>query len=214
MASPPASAGADCGAPEPYQPQAAWSGPPADLPPVPPLPERPLKVDGAYTVWGAVHQLRSLLHAADVTSTPIAITGFVVDSSIPRAPACAVHRTGQADPAGCVAEVPSFWLADDRAGAPGVTVRVVGWARNYAVVYDAMAKKGPVEDDILNVTVPFPLPAVGMKVRVTGPYAVSRMVASDMVSEPLGGVMSYQKLEVLEPGPAPAAFGPGTRAPR
>jgi hypothetical protein len=59
---------------------------------------------------------------------------------------------------------------------------------------------------MLNVEVPFPLPAVGAKVKVTGAYNISKVVVSDMVSEPLGGVIAYQKIETLEPAPEAAKF--------
>jgi hypothetical protein len=64
----------------------------------------------------------------------------------------------------------------------------------------------PVTDDILNVPEPNPLPAIGAKVKVTGSYSVTKTVGSDMVSEPLGGVMAFQKMDTVEPAPEPAAF--------
>jgi hypothetical protein len=171
----------------------------------------------AYTVYGAVHQLRSLGHSKEVTADPISVVGYVVDSNIPRAPACAVHRTGRADPDNCDAPLPSFWIADDKTSPTAPRIRVVGWARNFAVVFDAMTQykkvapgktpREPVMDDILNVPVPFPLPAAGMRVKVTGSYNFGKTVVSSMVSEPLAGVMAFQKWEVLEPAPSPAAFG-------
>jgi hypothetical protein len=207
-----------CGGGEenPYKPQPAWSGTHASLPAPPALPTNPLKAGDAYTVYGAGHQLRSLLHSKDVTVNPITITGYVVDSNIPRAPECAIHKTGKADPPNCTAEVPSFWVADEKGATKAMKVRVVGWARNFAVIYDAMKAyqrlrpgeqpKEPVNDDILNVAVPFPLPAVGAKVKITGQYNVSKTVVSDMVSEPIGGVMALQKYEEVEAPPQPAAF--------
>ena len=203
----------------PYKPQPAWSGKAASIPAPPTLPNTPIKNGSDFTVYGAVHQLRSLMHAKDVTGPPaISIIGYIVDSNIPRAPDCAVHKTGKADPEGCNTEVPSFWVADDKGDMKGLKVRVVGWARNYAVIYDAMqaykklkpgdvpTDKQLVTDDMLNVTEPFPLPAVGAKVRITGAYNVAKTVVSDMVSEPVGGVMALQKLDTLEPAPEPAKF--------
>ena len=76
----------------------------------------------------------------------------------------------------------------------GPKIRVVGWARNFAVVYDAMVAykklkpdqqpKEPINDDILNVPLPNPLPSIGAKVKITGAYNVAKTVVSDMVSEP------------------------------
>ncbi len=203
----------------PYKPQPAWSGKAANMPVPPSMPSTPIKQGDAYTVYGAVHQLRSMMHSKDVTSPPaISIVGYIVDSNIPRAPDCAVHKTGKADPEGCNTEIPSFWIADNKDDTKGTKVRVVGWARNFAVVYDAMkgyknlkpgdvpTEKQAVKDDTLNVTVPFPLPAVGAKVKITGAYNVAKTVVSDMVSEPIGGVMSLQTMETLEQAPAPAKF--------
>jgi hypothetical protein len=161
-----------------------------------------------------------MMHAKDVTSPPaITITGYIVDSNIGRAPDCAVHKTGKADPEGCAPEVPSFWVADNKDDTKGLKVRVVGWARNFAVIYDAMkayknikcpgdqpTEKQVVTDDMLNVPEPCPLPAIGAKVKITGAYNVAKTVVSDMVSEPVGGVMALQKLETLEPAAEPAKF--------
>jgi len=201
----------------PYKPQPDWSGKRASLPAPPSLPSTPIKSGDAYTVYGAIHQLRSLIHSKEVTAQPITIAGYVVDSNIPRAPDCAVHKTGKKDPDNCTPEVPSFWIADNKGDTKGPKIRVVGWARNFAVIYDAMVayKKvkpgeqppdGGVMDDMLNVVVPFPLPSVGAKVRVTGAYNVAKVVVSDMVSEPTGGVIAYSKVDQLEPAPEPAAF--------
>jgi hypothetical protein len=46
-----------------------------------------------------------------------------------------------------------------------------------------------------------------MRVRVTGRFGTTRTLIASQVSEPLGGVMTYAKMELLEPAPAPAAFG-------
>jgi hypothetical protein len=200
----------------PYKPVPAWSGKRASLPAPPPLPSTPIKQGDSYTVYGAIHQLRSFIHNKDVTTQAITVTGYIVDSNIPRAPDCAVHKTGKKDPEGCTPEVPSFWIADDKGNTKGPKIRIVGWARNFAVVYDAMTAykkvkpgdqpKEPVTDDMLNVQVPFPLPSVGAKVKITGAYNVARTVVSDMVSDPSGGVMALQKIETLEPAPDLARF--------
>src|SRR5262249_50848508 len=77
----------------PYKPQPAWSGKAGSVPAPPSLPSTPIKNGDAFTVYGAVHQLRSLMHNKDVTQPPaITITGYIVDSNIPRAPDCAVHK--------------------------------------------------------------------------------------------------------------------------
>ena len=110
--------------------------------------------------------------------------------------------------------MPSFWIADNKDDTKGLKVRVVGWARNFAVIYDAMVMynkvkpgeqptdKQIVTDDMLNVPLPFPLPAVGAQVKITGAYNVAKTVVSDMVSEPTGGVMALQKVDTLQPRPS------------
>ena len=35
-------------------------------------------------------------------------------SALPSAPACAIHKTGKADPEDCKSEIPSFWIADTK----------------------------------------------------------------------------------------------------
>jgi hypothetical protein len=202
----------------PYKPQPAWSGKAANVPSPPTLPTTPIKQGDAYTVYGAIHHLHSLIHAKEVTANPISIVGYVVDSNIPRAPDCAVHKTGKKDPDNCSPEVPSFWIADNKGDTKGEKIRIVGWARNFAVIYDAMVaykklkpgvaptEKEVVTDDVLNVPVPFPLPSVGAKVKLTGAYNAFKTVVSDMVSEPVGGVMSLQKYEEQEAAPSPAQF--------
>jgi hypothetical protein len=200
----------------PYKPTPAWSGKHASLPAPPSLPNTPLKNGDSYTIYGSIHQLRSLIHSKDVTAQPISITGYIVDSNIGRAPKCAIHKTGKADPADCNAEVPSFWIADDKGNTKGPKIRVVGWARNFAVICDAMKaynklKPGeqpekPVNDDILNVPLPNPLPSIGAKVKITGAYNVAKTVVSDMVSEPSGGVIAMQKIDQLEPAPELAHY--------
>jgi hypothetical protein len=212
-------AAAGCSGDEnPYKPQPAWTGKQANLPSPPPLPNNPIKQGDAYTIYGAVHHLRSLIHGKEVTANPISIVGYIVDSNIPRAPDCAIHKTGKGDPEGCNPEVPSFWIADAKGDTKGPKVRVVGWARNFAVIFDAITAykkvkpgeqpkdKQIITDDMLNVTVPFPLPSVGAKVKITGSYNVAKVVVSDMVSEPAGGVMVLQKMDELEPAPEVAHF--------
>jgi hypothetical protein len=201
---------------EPYKPQPAWSGKKASIPAPQTLPSTPIKTGDAYTIYGAIHHLRSLIHSKEVTANPISITGYIVDSNVPRAPDCAVHKTGKADPDGCNPEIPSFWISDTKGDTKSQKIRVVGWARNFAVVYDAMVDYGklkegdkpkePIKDDILNVEVPFPLPAVGAKVKITGRYNTSGRAGSDLIADPNTGVLLYNKMDVLEPASAPVAF--------
>ena len=203
---------------EPYKPSPAWSGKKPNVPTPPTLPNTPIKAGDAYTVYGATHHLRSLTHMKDVTAAPISITGYIVDSNISRAPECAIHPTGKKDKDECVAEIPSFWIADTKGDTKGPKIRVIGWARNFAIIYDAIkaydklkdgvapTEKEVVKDDILNIDVPWPLPAVNAKVKITGKYNVSGRNSGDLVSDPMNGVMMQTKIEVIEKAPDKAAF--------
>lgn len=204
-----------CGnADEAYKPAPAWSGRKANLPAPPQLPTTPIKAGDAYSIFGASHHLKSRIHSADVTAKDITIQGYIVDSNIPNAPACAIHKTGKGDDEKCKdVPIPSIWIADSK-GETKAKMRVIGFARNFAVVFDAMEKykglKDPpkelIKDDQWQVDVPFPLPAVGAKVKITGKYGYSSSKASGLVTDPMYGVMTYGKMEYVEPSPEPAKF--------
>ena len=201
---------------EPYKPLPAWSGRKASIPAPPQLPTTPIKNGDAYTVYGAIHHLRSSIHNADVTAKEIAIVGYITKSNIDTAPACAIHKTGKKDPEGCVTEIPTFWIADNKGDAKTQPhIKVMGWASNFANVHDAMEKyaklkeppKELYKDEVWGGDVPFPLPAVGAKVKVTGKYGVNFQKASTgIAADPLNGIMTYSKIEEIEPAPEPAAF--------
>lgn len=206
------------GADDPYKPAPAWSGRKPNLPSPPALDSSPIKVGEAYTIAGASHHLRSRMHDEEVTKNPITIQGYIVEENISSAPACAIHKSGKADPEDCKAEIPSFWIADTKdAGPDKPRIRVLGWAKNFATVYDAMEKykslKAPptekqvVKDDMWMVDVPFPLPAKGAKVKVTGKYGFAFTKASTgIVSDPVNGVMTFEKMETVEEAPEKVAF--------
>ncbi|RYG70610.1 hypothetical protein EON77_13745 [bacterium] len=198
----------------PYKAAPAWSGRKPSLPSPPALPTTPVKSGDAYTIYGAIHHLRSRIHEKEVNGKEIAITGYIVESNIPDAPLCAVHPTGKKDPDDCKdIPIPSFTIADTKDDAKGQKIRVLGWASNFANVYEADKKyrnlkdapKELYKDEVWAVDVPFPLPAVGAKVKVTGKYGFTfGRSSSGLVSEPQSGVLTYAKLEVLEPAPEPA----------
>ena len=184
---------------------------------MPPLPTAPIKTGDAYTIFGAIHHLRSRIHSAEVTSKEISLVGYIVDSNIATAPACAVHKTGKKDPDDCITEIPSFTLADAKGdiNPKSPHIKVMGWASNFANVFDAIQKyrnlksppKEPLKDEVWANDMPFPLPAVGAKVKVTGKYGVNfAKSSSGIAADPLSGIMTYSNLEVLEPAPEPAAF--------
>lgn len=217
--------GCSSGSDEPYKAAPAWSGRKPSLPTPPTLGSSPVKVGDAYTIHGASHHLRSRIHEQDVTKAPITITGYIVEENISNAPKCALHKIGKADPEDCPPagqppiEIPSFWIADEKgAGADKPRIRVLGWAKNYATVYEAFEKyknlkevkdpaKDLLQDEVWSVAVPYPLPAVGAKVKVTGKYGfVFSKASTGLVSDPINGVMTYEKMEVVEPAAEPVAL--------
>ncbi len=207
-----------CGGDEqPYKAAPAWSGKKANLPAPPTLPSTPVKTGDAYTIYGAIHHLRSRIHEKEVNGKEITITGYIVDSNIPTAPLCAVHPAGKKDPDDCKdIPIPSFAIADAKGADPKTPrIRVLGWASNFANVFEAdkkykNLKEAPKElykDELWAVDVPFPLPANGAKVKVTGKYGYTFAKSSaGLVSEPLTGVLTYTKIEIVEPAPEPAAL--------
>jgi hypothetical protein len=207
-------AAVDCSvAPMAYTPVPAWSGRAANLPEPPVLAVRPIQVGGAYTVFGATHHLGSSLHVADVTGKPISIVGYIVSSNLASAPRCALHHTGIADPKGCVTPIPSFTIADGKGDSSGPTIAVMGWASNFANVFEAYEKykklSGPpaqlYQDELWATGVPYPLPSVGAKVKVTGRYGVNFSRSSTgLTADPVNGIMTVDAVEYLEPAPQPA----------
>lgn len=200
---------------EPYQATPAPSGRKPNLPGVPALPTLPLKAGESWTVYGATHHINSDIHRAEVAGKKLTIEGYIVESNIPSAPACALHEVGKKDPDDCKAEVPRFAIADKKGDTSGRKIGVLGWARNFAVVFEAEKayhdKKEPpkelVKDDVWGVDVPFPLPAVGAKVRITGTYDFNfTKSTTGMVSDPDNGILTFEKIEVLEPAETPASF--------
>jgi hypothetical protein len=213
--------GCSSGSDEPYKPAPAWSGRKASIPAVPQLPNTPTKAGDAYTVFGAIHHLNSRIHNTEVTAKDITIQGYIVQTNLAEAPQCAIHKTGKKDPDDCGKDlpggipIPSFWIADNKGDTKGPMIRVLGWAKNFASVFDAMEKyknlKDPpkelFKDEIWMVDVPFPLPAVGAKVKVTGKYGYTFTKSSTgLVADPRNGVMTYGSILYLEPAPEPAAF--------
>jgi hypothetical protein len=215
---------------EPYKAQPAFSGRKASLPAVPALSTAPKKAsDGTYTIFGAIHDLKSRIHTSEITTKEaITITGYIVQTNYETAPKCLQHPTGKKDPDNCpppgaTNEIPSFWIADQKGDAKGQKIRVLGWAKNWATIFDAMKKykdmkevkdpaKDLVKDDVWSVDVPFPLPAVDAQVKVTGKYGYTFTKATTgMVSDPANGVMTYQKIEYVTPAPAQAMFATASK---
>jgi hypothetical protein len=212
-----AAAVSGCGnAGEPYKAQPAWTGRKASVQ-APPPPVFTLKKGDAFTVEGASHHLRSELHGKEVNGKELVFEGYIVESNLEDAPACALHDVGKEDPETCKTEIPSFYIASNKGDANGVKIRVLGFAHNFAVVYEAMkeysklkappTEKQVVKSELWSVDVPYPLPAVGAKVRVTGVYGSSFSKSTNgVVANPIYGVITYKKIETLEPAPTPASF--------
>ncbi|MGC4063383.1 MAG: hypothetical protein QM784_01765 [Polyangiaceae bacterium] len=112
----------------------------ASLPAVPNVPQTPIKRGDVYTVWGAGYTLRSRVLHKNIGDKPIIIEGYIVDTNLAQAPACAVHKGGKADPENCKPPVPTFWLADTKEAPRTDAIQVMGWASNYAQLFDAMKR--------------------------------------------------------------------------
>lgn len=215
--SPSASATTACSASStPYVPVASWSGARPDLPAPPALPTTPLRDGDAYTVFGAIHALRSRFGAAELSKS-ITVVGYIVDTNLPRAPKCVLHKTGIADPKGCSSEIPAFTIADAKTGAGEVKFRVMGWASNFPNVYEAFLKYKTLTaapppsalytDELWATTVPYPLPAVGAKVRIKGRYGFTFTKSSAGIeADPEHGVFTLEEAVTLELAPRPASF--------
>lgn len=207
---------------KPYVPRKSPPGVKASLPPVPNVPQRPIKDGDAYTVWGASYYLRSRVHHKDVAEQNIKIRGYIGKTNLPDAPECAVHKTGKADPEGCTPPIPAFWLCDTKDAVEKDCIKVMGWASNFAQLFDAVEKydkekdkakdeKEPLSDNFWGVKIPDPLPAKGAKVTVKGMYGTTfTRATSGAEADPIMGLQTYEEIETLEPAPEVATL-PGMK---
>ncbi len=199
-----------------YKPRGAPSGVTASLPPVPNVSQKPTKIGDAFTVWGASYSLRSRVHNKDVSGKPITIEGYITKTNLGDAPECAVHKTGKADPDGCKPPVPAFWIGDTKDAGEKDAIKVMGWASNYANIYDAIEqyKKEKAEDYLdvrFQIAIPNPLPAAGAKVRITGTYGTTySRHTTGTEADPIMGVLTMDKLEYIEK-PAEGGTLPGMK---
>lgn len=202
---------------EKYQPRPAPKVQ-ASLPAVPNVPQTPIKRGDVYTVWGAGYSLRSRVLHKTLGDKPITVEGYIVDTNLMQAPACAVHKGGKADPEDCKAPVPTFWIADTKEAPRTDAIPVMGFASNYAQLFDAIKeydekgdKAEEVSDTFWGKPIPNPLPAKGAKVRVNGSYSTTFTGASTGAqADPIMGILTYQKMEVLEQAPELATL-PGVK---
>lgn len=205
-----ATALAGCGREEAkYEPVPAVSGLSVSLPAVPNIAERPVKDGDAYTVWGASYYQRNRVHQNEVLDQNISIVGYITKVNYEDAPECAVHETGKGDPDGCKPPIPTFWIGDSKDAPENETMKVQGWASNYANIYSAIEEydklkadekpKEPIMDNTWGVELPFPLPAKGAKVKIAGTYSTGFTLASSgVVADPIMGIMTYKSMEYLE----------------
>lgn len=200
-----------------YEPIPAVTGVTASLPPVPSVPQRPEKDGDAYTVWGASYALRNRVHTKEVADQEIKIVGYIVKTNLAEAPTCAVHKGGVADPEGCRPPVPTFWIADSKDADVKDAIKVMGWASNYANIFDAIKEYDTGKEDASHsdttwgVNLPKPLPAVGAKVRVKGGYSTDFSLSSGgLEADPILGILTYKEIEYLEQAPELATL-PGVK---
>lgn len=163
----------------------------------------PLKSGADYTVWGLGSSLRSPQQREAVTRELITVTGFVVATNLDSTPACAVHAGGIADADDCTAPIPAFWLGDRPDSALAQCVKVMGFASNYAQLYDAIQAmdRGEQAFDVFwGMEIPNPLPAVGARVTVSGQYGTTfSMASSGSETDETMGIVSFRSMQTLEP---------------
>ena len=205
-----------------YEPRELPSAVKANLPAPPSIPDRPLKAGEAYTVWGAAYNLRSRVHREEIDGKDIKLTGYITRTNLDKAPKCAVHETGKEDPEGCNAPVPTFWIADTKDAPESEQIRVMGWASNFAQLYDAIKEykklertdktpDEPLADNFWGVPIPFPLPNAGAKVTVKGNYSNNFTKATrGAEADPIMGILTYESIEYMEKPEEPARL-PGMR---
>jgi hypothetical protein len=197
----------------------------ASLPPVPAIPQRPIKEGDAYTVWGASYHLRSRVYNPSIAGKDITLTGYITKTNIPEAPECAVHETGKADPPDCNAPIPSFWLGDSKDAPIEDCIKVMGWASNFAQLYDAVKEYEkrekhpprdgeevePIMDEFWGVKIPDPLPGQGAKVSIKGNYSTTFTKAtSGTEADPIMGIMTSDEITYVEKPPEPVVL-PGMK---
>lgn len=212
---------AACGSQEPkYEPKQPPAGVKANIPSPATLPDHPIKEGEAYTVWGAGYSLRSRVLRAQVAGKELKITGYITKTNLSEAPKCAIHATGKEDPPNCQAPIPAFWLGDTPEAPEEESLKVLGWASNFAQIYDAVrryrsdrrrGRKRELQDHFWQVPTPNPLPAAGAKATVSGTYSTTfTRATSGTEADPLMGLLTYASMEYSEE-PKELATLPGLR---
>jgi hypothetical protein len=220
-----------CGSEDkPYEAKPAYSGKKPTLPQVPTLANKKKKEGDAYTIWGAIHDLRSEVHEQDFEGKDVSLVGWIVKTNwqelcpegsdtCENVPECAIHKTGTADPADCHAPVPTFWIADekDEKNTEAHAIPVKGWASNFAQIFsmveeiDSKDDDAELMDEFFGVNLPNPLPNVGGKVKVTGQYGWTYTRSTGgAASNPRTGIVTADKMEWVEKPPERTAL-PGQK---
>ena len=215
--------GTGCGNDEiKYQPKPAATGPKASLPAPAQVPKQPIKAGDAYTSWGASYHLRSRVHHSSISGKVIKLTGYITKTNLMDAPECAVHETGKEDPEDCIAPIPTFWISDNKDASEADSIKVMGWASNFAQLFDAIKEfkkrerlkkedEDPLTDAFWGVKIPNPLPVKGAKVTVEGSYSTTFTKATTGAeADPIMGILTYDSMETHEPGPEVATL-PGMK---
>jgi hypothetical protein len=126
---------------------------------------------------------------------------------------------GKADPEGCNAPVPRSGSARPARRPENECIKVMGWASNFAQVYDAVEeyeKKEDAEksDTFWGVKLPNPLPMKGAKVTVKGDYSTTFVRATTGTeADPIMGILTFEEMTYHEK-PAELAFLPGRTRPK
>jgi hypothetical protein len=199
-----------CGSEEvkyvPRPPPTVHASPPA----VPNVGKKPIKQGEAYTVWGASYYLRSRVHHKEVAGKKLSVAGYIVKTNLPDAPKCAVHKGGKADPENCKPPIPAFWVGDTKDAPESETIKVMGWASNFAQIFDAIEEfdkgkdkdKSEHVDTFWGVKTPNPLPAQGAKVTVTGNYSTTFTQSSTGAeADPYMGILTSAEIAYAEQAP-------------
>src|SRR5690606_32032996 len=157
-----------------------------------------------------------------VDNKELTIVGYIVKTNLEDAPKCAVHETGKEDPDDCKPPVPTFWIADTKDAPLTDAMKVMGWASNYAQIYDAIKEykkrekskkedEWPLMDGFWAVKIPDPLPVKGAKVRVKGDYSMTFTKATSGAEvDPVMGILTYSEI-TYEEKPDEVATLPGMR---
>jgi len=198
-----------------YEPKAAYDGTKPNVPAVPSVAMPTIKNGDDYTVQGAAYALRSPVHRKEVLGKDLSIVGWIVKTNLMDAPECAVHRTGKADDEECKAPLPAFWIADNKDAEEKDAIKVMGFASNFANIFDAVKKyKGkrgaeaePLMDAFFAKPIPNPIVNVGAQVRVKGNYStIFTRAQTGAGADPIMGQLSYDELEYLVPPPEPGTL--------